>query len=223
MLQVSPRISKVSLTEESLKDAIQEITRLSPKPGSAWQGTIYEKQGATIIPDFYVENRDGELVVILNHGDIPYLRISQDYKNMLEDYSKGKEKQSAQMKEATLFVKQKIDSAKWFIDAIKQRNETLLKTMKAIVETQKEFFYEGDESYLKPMILQVIADKTCYDVSTISRVSNSKYVQTEFGIYPLKFFFSESMARASPSASPNTLVTSRKIIPGSGKSGILIT
>ncbi|MBQ5774953.1 MAG: RNA polymerase sigma-54 factor, partial [Paludibacteraceae bacterium] len=140
---------------------------------------------------------NGELVIQLNNGDIPDLHISSSYFDMLEDYSKNTSNQTSKRKEEVRFIKNKIDSARWFIDAIKQRNETLLHTMTAIVESQRAFFLEGDETFLKPMILQDIADKTGYDVSTISRVSNSKYVQTPFGIYPLKFFFSEKMTNTS--------------------------
>ena len=152
-----------------------------------------EKNMSIIVPDFIVENNDGELTVHLNNSNIPYLRVNAAYSEMFQDYTSNKENQTPQMKEAILFVKQKIDSARWFIDAIKQRQQTLLTTMTAIVEFQKDFFIEGDEIYLKPMILKNIADRTGYDISTISRVSNNKYVQTEFGVFPLKYFFSEAM------------------------------
>ena len=180
-------------TDEQLKDAIDEILHLNQKPANGFTGSVYERQQSTIIPDFFVENRDGELVVGLNTGDIPELHVSTDYKDMLTEYSSKKMASSKESKETVRFIKQKIDSAQWFIDAIKQRNETLMSTMKAIVSKQKDFFIEGDDSCLRPMILQDIANVTGYDVSTISRVSNSKYVDTEFGIYPLKHFFSESM------------------------------
>lgn len=186
-------LDKVEYNDQELKEAIAEITKLNPKPGSAWNGTVYDRHQTTVIPDFYVENQDDELVVTLNTGDIPELHVSQEYADMLEDYSNEKN-QTAQMRDAVRFVKNKLDSARWFIDAIKQRNETLIKTMRAIVRIQKEWFYEGDETYLKPMVLQDIANLTGYDASTISRVSNSKYVQTEFGVFPLKFFFSEGIA-----------------------------
>ena len=132
----------------------------------------------------------------MNTGDVPELRVSPRYAEMLQDYTGNAANKTTKMKEAVQFVKSKLDSAKWFIDAIRQRNETLIRTMEAILHAQREFFLEGDETYLKPMILQDIADRTGYDVSTISRVSNSKYVQTEFGIFPLKFFFSEKMTNA---------------------------
>ena len=175
-----------------LKECL-EIEHLNPTPGAEWAGTSYDNHGATIIPDFLVENRDGELVMQLLDGEIPDLHVNSDYQEMMKNYAGRKNQLTDAEKETVQFVKSKIDSAKWFIDAIKQRNETLTRTMMAIVEAQSDFFYEGDDSALKPMILQDIADKTGYDVSTISRVSNSKYVQTEFGIYPLKHFFSEGM------------------------------
>ena len=180
-------------TDEQLKDAIDEILHLNQKPANGFTGSVYERQQSTIIPDFFVENRDGELIVGLNTGDIPELHVSNDYKNMLAEYSSKKMANNKEAKETVRFIKQKLDSAQWFIDGIRQRNETLMNTMKAIVSKQKEFFLEGDDSCLHPMILQDIADITGYDVSTISRVSNSKYVDTEFGLYPLKHFFSESM------------------------------
>ncbi|HOJ65400.1 MAG TPA: RNA polymerase factor sigma-54 [Paludibacteraceae bacterium] len=186
-------INSLEIDGNTLKNAINEIIRLNPKPGNAWSGNILEKNMSIIVPDFIVENNDGELTVHLNNSNIPYLRVNAAYSEMFQDYTSNKENQTPQMKEAILFVKQKIDSARWFIDAIKQRQQTLLTTMTAIVEFQKDFFIEGDEIYLKPMILKNIADRTGYDISTISRVSNNKYVQTEFGVFPLKYFFSEAM------------------------------
>ncbi len=185
--------TRYGLTEDEMHDVINEIEHLNPTPGAEWAGTSYDTHGATIIPDFLVENRDGELVMQLLDGEIPDLHVSTEYQQMMKDYASRKNQLTDAEKETVQFVKSKIDSAKWFIDAIKQRNETLTRTMVAIIEAQREFFYEGDDSALKPMILQDIAEKTGYDVSTISRVSNSKYVQTEFGIYPLKHFFSEGM------------------------------
>ncbi len=185
---------RLDITEDQLKAAIQEITRLNPKPGSAWTGTVYDRNQTTVIPDFIIENEDGEVKVTLNTGDVPQLRISREYSDMMEDFSANEANRTSQMKDAVRFVKQKIDSARWFIDAIEQRNETLMRTMTAIVRRQKEFFLEGDITYLKPMILQDIAADTGYDVSTISRVSNSKYAQTDFGIFPLKYFFSEGLS-----------------------------
>jgi RNA polymerase sigma-54 factor len=186
-------LSGLEMDSDSLKKAVNEIIHLNPKPGNAWGDNFLEKSMSTIVPDFIVENNDGELIVHLNNSNIPDLRVNSAYTEMFQDYTSNKENQTPQMKEAILFVKQKIDSARWFIDAIKQRQQTLLATMTAIVEFQRDFFVEGDETYLKPMILKDIADRTGYDISTISRVSNSKYVQTEFGVFPLKYFFSEAM------------------------------
>ena len=187
-------MQRLELNEEDFQAAVQEILKLNQKPANAFTGNVYETQRETIIPDFTIEERDEELYVVLNTGDIPELHVSREYSTMLEDYSKmPKTKES---REATAFIKQRLNSAQSFIDAIKQRNETLMKTMSAILKAQYDFFLDGEESSLKPMVLQDIADRTGYDVSTISRVSNSKYVQTRFGIYPLKYFFSESMTNA---------------------------
>ena len=155
---------------------------------------MYETQRETVIPDFTIEERDEELFVSLNTGDIPELHVSREYSDMLEEYNSMPK--TAQTREATQFIRSKLDSAKWFIDAIRQRNETLMKTMTAILKFQYDFFLDGEESSLKPMVLQDIANRTGYDVSTISRVSNSKYVETRYGIYPLKFFFSEGMTNS---------------------------
>ncbi|MCQ2346692.1 MAG: RNA polymerase factor sigma-54 [Paludibacteraceae bacterium] len=188
-------MQRLLISEQEMKDAIDEIVRLNQKPANGFTGNTYETHKTTIIPDFYVENRDGELFLTLNTGDIPELHVSPEYNEMLQEYS-GKNSRTNDQREAVHFIKQKIDSANWFIDAIRQRNETLTRTMEAIIKLQHNFFIEGDETYLRPMILQDIADRTGYDVSTISRVSNSKYVQTEFGMYPLKYFFSESLTNA---------------------------
>ena len=190
-------IKGLNITEEGLKDALDEIIRLNPKPGNAWGGNVLEKSMSAVIPDFIVESDGGKLYVQLNNSNIPELRVNSTYNEMFKDYSQNKSNQTKEMKDAVMFVKQKIDSARWFIDAIKQRQQTLLTTMTAIVEFQKEYFLEGDEIFLKPMVLKDIADKTGYDIFTISRVSNSKYVQTEFGIFPVKYFFSESMTNDS--------------------------
>jgi len=187
---------KLNLTSDELHDAVAEVTKLNPKPGSAWQGTVYDRHQTTVIPDFYIENQDGTLVLSLNTGDIPTLHVSREYREMLEDYSGNEKNRTKEQREAVRFVKQKLDAAQAFIDAIQQRNETLERTMRAIMQAQHDWFMEGDETYLKPLVLQDIADKTGYDVSTISRVSNSKYVQTEFGVFPLKYFFSEKMVNA---------------------------
>ncbi|MDD2278822.1 MAG: RNA polymerase factor sigma-54 [Bacteroidales bacterium] len=184
--------SKFNLSDEDLKLAIAEILKLNPKPG----GVVHDPHSRVaqhIIPDFVLEDDEGELILSLNSKNVPDLKISRQYSNMLESYAANKQNASKQEKEAVVFVKQKIDSAKWFIDAIKQRQNTLLYTMQAIIEYQEEFFRSGDETHLKPMILKDIAEVTGLDISTISRVANSKYIQTNHGIFPLKFFFSEGM------------------------------
>lgn len=186
-------IKGLSIDDEQLKRAISEITHLNPKPGNAWGGNILERSMTTIVPDFILETDGNHLTVHLNNSNIPDLRVNNTYNDMFQDYASNKKNQSREMKDAVMFVKQKIDAARWFIEAIKQRQQTLLTTMTAIVEFQKEFFIEGDDTFLKPMILKDIADITGYDISTISRVSNSKYIQTEFGVYSVKYFFSESM------------------------------
>lgn len=183
---------KLEIEEDALKGAFSEILKLNPKPGIA--GSESKIGGLEIVPDFIITNNDGNLELSLNTKNAPELKISKAYKEMLESYSKSKDKSS---KEAANFVKQKIESAKWFIDAIKQRQLTLMLTMKAIFDYQKEYFLEGDETKIKPMILKDIADITGLDISTVSRVVNSKYVQTEFGTIPLKFFFSESLSTDS--------------------------
>jgi len=183
----------LDMDDAMLKKVMNEIIHLNPKPGNAWSGNILEKSMATIVPDFILENDENQLTVSLNSSNVPELRVNSTYNEMFQDYAGNKQNQSKEMKDAVMFVKQKIDSARWFIDAIKQRQQTLLTTMMAIVDFQREFFIEGDDTYLKPMILKDIADRTGYDISTISRVSNSKYIQTEFGIFPVKYFFSESM------------------------------
>lgn len=183
----------LNIDHETMKNIITEIIKLNPKPGNAWSGDVLERTKTSIIPDFILENNNGKLTVHLTQNNICELRINPDFKNMLNDYNKNKQNQTRQMKEAVLFVKQKVDSAQWFIDAVKQRQQTLLTTMTAIVEFQYRFFIEGHESFLKPMILKDIADMTGYDISTVSRVSNSKYIQTEYAIYPVKYFFSESI------------------------------
>jgi len=180
-----------------LKNVMNEIIHLNPKPGNAWGGNILEKSMTTIVPDFILENDEGLLSVSLNNSNVPELRVSSTYNEMLQDYAGSKENRSREMKDAVMFVKQKIDSARWFIDAIKQRQQTLLSTMMAIVDFQHDFFIEGDDTFMKPMILKDIADITGYDISTISRVSNSKYIQTEFGVFAVKYFFSESMTNDS--------------------------
>ena len=185
-------ITRMKITEDELQSAFDEILKLNPKPGSNFAETD-TRAIQTIIPDFILDNNNGKLELSLNSKNAPDLRINKDYSEMLEAYQKNKKNQTKKEKEAISFVKQKLDSAKWFIDAIKQRQNTLLLTMNAIIEYQYDFFLHGDESKLKPMILKDISDKTGLDISTISRVANSKYIQTPFGIYPLKYFFSEGM------------------------------
>jgi RNA polymerase sigma-54 factor len=180
----------LGIEESELKDAVDEILRLNPKPGGASAGTIATHQ--VIIPDFSLSQTGGKLEVLLNGKNAPDLRVSETFKDMIKDYNKSKIKDKKQ-KEALLFIKQKIDAAKWFIDAIKQRQHTLLMTMNAIVNYQKEYFLTGDETKLRPMILKDIAEITHLDISTISRVANSKYIHTEFGTFLLKYFFSESL------------------------------
>lgn len=187
-------MQRLNLSEQEVKVAISEIVKLNPKPGNAW-GTILEKNMQQVVPDFVVEEVEGEPVVSLNNKDVPELRVSKTYQEMFKDYTKNKSA-NASMKDAVVFVKQKLDSAKWFIDALKQRNNTMLLTMSAIIRFQREFFLKGDETLIKPMILKDIAEITDFDISTISRVSNGKYIQTDFGLYPVKFFFSESMQNA---------------------------
>ena len=184
----------LNLNDEQIKEVINQIIKLNPKPG----GNIGEinKAESYIIPDFYIINNNGRLELSLNARNAPDLRISEGYRDMLKDYEKGSKKDKRQ-KEAVLFIKQKIDSAKWFIDMIKQRQETLINTMSAIISHQEEFFLTGDETNMRPMILKDIAEITGLDISTVSRVANSKFVQTEFGTYRLKFFFSESLSTDS--------------------------
>ena len=185
-------IKGLDIDETALKRAIREITTLDPKPCASW-GSSMETALSQIIPDFVVEAVNGELILSMNNRGIPDMRINREYAEMFQDYAGNKANQTTQMKEAVQFVKQKLDSAQWFIDAIKQRQETLQRTMETIILLQRDFFLTGDEATLRPMILKDVAERAGYDISTISRVSNSKYVETNFGIYPLKYFFSESM------------------------------
>lgn len=184
----------LNLDDDQLKEVMMQITRLNPKPG----GNVGEvnKAESYVVPDFFIMNNAGKLELTLNSKNAPELRISEGYRDMLKDYDRSAKKDRRQ-KEAVLFIKQKIDAAKWFIDAIKQRQHTLLSTMTAIMNHQYDFFITGDETSLRPMILKDIAEKTGLDISTVSRVANSKFVQTEFGTYRLKFFFSESLTTDS--------------------------
>lgn len=188
---------RLSINEVQLKDSLLKIQGLNPKPGSAW-ATSSLNTNEEITPDFIIENLNGRFSVLLNNRNMPELRINSEYTSLIQTYKKSKKESISKDKQAAiLFAKEKIDAANWFINAIKQRNETLLSTMNAIVHFQKEFFESGDEALLKPMILKDIANLTGFDISTISRVSNSKYAETEFGVFPLKAFFSETMRKDS--------------------------
>ncbi len=184
-------LSKFDITEQQLKEAIDEITKLNPKPGNA-----YSSAGGYVdhvIPDFIVNVEDDEITVSLNAKNAPQLRVSPAYTEMLQSYKENKDKKQ---KDAVMFIKQKLDSAKWFIDAVNQRRDTLLRTMQSIADYQKEYFLTGDERKIKPMILKDIAERIGMDISTVSRVANSKYVQSPYGVKLLKEFFSESMKDA---------------------------
>lgn len=187
-------IDRLGITDQQLREAETEIRRLTPKPGNALQQDLYT--GHTIIPDFIVEVNGNDITISLNNGNIPELHVNSEFNQILQNYQR-QSTHTREEKEAISFIKDRIDSARWFIDAVRQRNETLTRTMTAIVQLQRDYFLEGDENLLKPMILKDVADKTGYDISTISRVSNSKYVQTPYGVLPLKFFFSESMTNES--------------------------
>ena len=191
----------LSLSDSELKDAIDEILKLNPKPASSFASNSNAGRGTVnqyIVPDFIIENKDGELHLRLNNKNAPDLRISDHYVDVLKGFNESTQgrRSTKQEKEAVMFIKQKIDSAKWFIEAIKQRQDTLYNTMDTIMQYQKEFFLTGDERRIKPMILKDIAEVTGLDISTVSRVANSKFVQTEFGTKRLKNFFSESIQTA---------------------------
>lgn len=184
-------IAKYHITEDDLRNVIDEISHLNPKPGSSYAGgstRIVEQ----VVPDFAIRIKEGELELTLNGRNTPELHVSRDYSNMLKGYKEAKEKTKSQ-KDAVMFIKQKLDGAKWFIEAIKQRQETLFMTMSSIMNYQREYFMTGDERNLRPMILKDIADEIHMDVSTVSRVANSKYVDTPYGTKLIKEFFSESM------------------------------
>ncbi len=187
-------LRKLEIEESDLKEALDEILKLNPKPGGSTReaAKLYQQ----IIPDFIITENEGVLELNLNSRNAPELKVSKEYQTMLKKYAEGA-KSSKSDKEAMTFVRQKLDNAKWFIDAIKQRQQTLLLTMDAIMNYQYSFFVSGDETNLKPMILKDIADIVDLDISTVSRVANSKYVQTNFGIYALKYFFSESLSTES--------------------------
>ena len=183
---------KLDISEEDLKEVLHEITKLNPKPGStSEQGS---KNIQEVIPDFILSSTDGILELSLTQRNMPELKVSQEYLDMLTRYNKAKDKSS---KEASGFIKNKVETAQWFIEALFQRQQTLLIAMNAIMQYQKEYFVTGDETKLKPMILKDIAERVGLDISTVSRVANSKYVTTPFGTFPLKFFFSESLSTDS--------------------------
>jgi RNA polymerase sigma-54 factor len=185
-------IRKLDIDEEDLKDVIAEITHLNPRPGNSTGDN--KGQMSEVVPDFNISINDGKPELSLNQRNLPELKISADYIEMLKEYSRKKDKSG---KEASSFVKNKIETAQWFIDALQQRYQTMLVAMHAIMEQQSEYFVTGDESKLKPMILKDIADKVGLDISTVSRVANSKYVQTPYGTFLLKTFFSESLSTES--------------------------
>ena len=181
---------RLQIDDDTLRAAIQEITKLNPKPGSTFVQDVYASN--SIVPDFIISSDNGNIEVSLNNSNIPELHVNKEFNEMLQN-NQQQTQHTKQEREAVTFIKDRIDSARWFIDAVKQRNDTLLSTMRTIVKLQRDFFVSGDESMLKPLILKDVAEKTGYDISTISRVCNSKYAQTEYGILPLKFFFSESI------------------------------
>lgn len=185
-------LRRLGWSNEELREVVQEIVRLNPKPGSMYGSSLVESM-EEITPDFILENEDGILNLSLNNSSIPELHVSPEYTEMVKDYQGNTRNQTREALAALQFARQKLEAARWFIDAVKTRQETLMRTMQAIVDYQYEFFLDGDEKSLKPMILKDIAARTGYDISTISRVSNSKYIQTEFGIFSLKSFFSEGM------------------------------
>lgn len=184
-------IQRLGISEEQYDAAVAELVKLNPRPGSSL-GEAIGKNFQQIIPDFIVETEDdGTILLSLNNHNIPELRLSREFTEMLDEHTRNKNNQSKESKDAMLFLKQKVDAAQGFINAVKQRQQTLMSTMQAIIDLQRPFFQEGDESLLKPMILKDVAERAKLDISTVSRVSNSKYVQTNFGIYALKFFFSD--------------------------------
>ncbi len=182
-------MARMDISKDELKEAIGKIIKLNPSPGGQIDDS-YNDQAQQIIPDFILEYRDGELELSMPRFSVPELRVNKKYADLLIEAANSSEREK---KDAAAFVKKKLDSAKWFVEAIKQRHNTLSSTMQAIVDYQREYFIDGDESNLKPMVLKDIAEKTGFDISTISRVVNSKYIETHFGIYSLKYFFSEGL------------------------------
>ena len=182
-------MTRMGLSESELKAAISKILKLNPSPGNQHDDT-YNDQAQQIVPDFLLEYKDGNLKLSMPRFSVPELRVNRKYADILMEAANSSEREK---KEAAVFVKKKLDSAKWFVEAIRQRHNTLSNTMQAIVDYQYDYFIDGDETHLKPMVLKDIAEKTGFDISTISRVVNSKYIETHFGIYPLKYFFSEGL------------------------------
>ena len=182
-------MSRMGISEEQLKAAIARIVKLNPTPGGQVDDS-YTEQAQQVVPDFVLDLVDGDLKLSMPRFSIPEIRVNKKYADMLIE---AKGSNDRKQKEAATFVKQKIDSAKWFVEALKQRHNTLESTMRAIIDYQRDYFMDGDESHLKPMVLKDIAEVTGFDISTISRVVNSKYIETHFGIYPLKYFFSEGL------------------------------
>lgn len=187
-------IKQFSISKEQLDKAYNEIENLNPTPGSAWSNSEYNVEQVT--PDFEVYEQDGDLIINLIAGNIPALTVSPRYREMLEDYNSNEQNRTRENRDALLFIKQKLDAAQWFVNAIKQRQKTLLDTITAIAQVQKKFFFTGLDSDITPMVLRDIAQLTGYDISTISRATSTKYVQTTYGIYPLKHFFSEGIHNA---------------------------
>lgn len=190
-------MQKLGISEETYQAAVAELTKLNPRPGSSL-GEVIGKNMQQIIPDFIVDTEeDGTISLSLNNRNVPELRLSREFSEMLDEHTRNKANQSKESKDAMMFLKQKVDAAQGFINAVKQRQQTLLSTMQTIIDLQRPFFQEGDESLLRPMILKDVAERAQLDISTVSRVSNSKYVQTNFGIYSLKFFFSDGYTTES--------------------------
>lgn len=181
----------LGVTEEEVQDAVAELKKLNPQP--CYTSDILMDNSVVIVPDFNVHDEDGELVLTLNQANTPTLQLNSHYATVLEEYANNRKNQTRAQKEAALFIKQKVDAAKWFISAVQQRTDTMTKVMTAIIKRQDEFFKTGDDEELRPMIMKTIADDTGFDISTVSRVCNNKYVQTDFGIFPLKHFFTESV------------------------------
>lgn len=190
--QYAPLMHRLGTDRDTFDEAIDIIRHLNPNPGANF-GSGADSLSQTITPDFVVENINNRLVVSLNNSNVPTLRVNPEYSQMLQEYTSNAKNRSREMKDALTFARQKIESAKWFIDSINQRNNTLLQTMQTIVDLQREYFLTGDDRALHPMRLKDVADRINFDISTVSRVSNSKYVETEWGVIPLKHFFSESM------------------------------